>query len=224
MQRKILLISFLAVFLTVLYSCGKKEDVVPEYDEYPYGDTDVSTIQMNGSPVITLCQDTCNRVIRQAKGMQVTKLGSYLIINGGGEIVLGCKNSLDISMSGGVVRNLDAPVRMKQLSISGQNGKVYLNKMTVDSSISAGISNNGDWYIAGATAYLTVSTTAHATFLGFDLKADSCVVSHNGLSDIQVNVSQKLTGGLYSLGNLFYKGYPPVVNIIKTGAGSVNEQ
>jgi hypothetical protein len=224
MQRKILLVSFFTVFLTVLYSCGKKDDVVPEYDDYPYGNADVSIIQVNGSAVITLRQDTCNRVIKQVKGMQVTKLGSYLIANGGGELVVGCKNSLGISMNGGGVRNLDSAVHMKQLTISGQDGKVYLTKMTVDSSIAVGISNYGDWYIAGTTPYLTVSTTAYAKFFGFDLKADSCFVSHTALSDVQVNVSQKLTGGLYSLGNLFYKGHPPVVNVVKNGIGSAIEQ
>lgn len=223
MQRKILLISFLAVF-TVLYSCGKKEEVVPEFDDYPYGNSEVTTIQVNGSGIITLQQDTCNRVIKQVKGMQVTKLGNYLIVNGGGELIVGCRNNLGIGLNGGIVRNQDSPVHMNRLTISGQDAKVYLNKMTVDSSISAGISNYGEWYIAGTTPYLTVSTTAYATFFGFDLKTDSCFASHTGLSDIQVNVTQKLTGGLYSLGNLFYKGHPTVVNVVKYGQGSAISQ
>jgi hypothetical protein len=224
MQWKFLLTSFFALIITLLFSCGKKQDVAPEYDEYPYGNSDVTTIQLNGSPVVTLRQDTCNRIIRQTKGMQVSKLGSYLIVNGGGELVVGCRNSLGISLNGGGVRNLDSAILMKQLTISGQNGQVYLTKMTVENSIAVGVTNTGDWQIKGTTPYLTVSTTAYGRFFGFDLLVDSCVVSHTGLGDVQVNVSQKLTGGVYSIGNLFYKGHPAIVNVSAPGMGKAIEQ
>lgn len=224
MQRNLLLTNFFtAITCFILFSCGSKEEVVPEYEEYPYGNSDVAIIQMNGSPVVTLRQDTCNRIIRQTKGAQVTKIGTYLTINGGGELVVGCKNNLSINLNGGVVRNLDSAVTMKQLGISGQNGQVYLTKMTTE-SISAGIANSGDWQIKGKTGYLVVSTTAYGRFFGFDLEADSCMVSHIGIGDVQVNVKNKLTGGVYSLGNLFYKGHPPVVSLSVSGIGRAIEQ
>ncbi len=224
MQRNRLLTSFFAVFaITILFSCGNKEEVVPEYEEYPYGNSDVAIIQMNGSSVVTLQQDTCNRIIRQTKGIQASKYGTYMTVNGGGEVVVGCKNSLSIGLNGGGVRNLDSAITMKQLSISGQAGQVYLTKMNAE-AISVGVTNTGDWQIKGKTGYLSVSTTAYGRFFGFDLVADSCMVSHIGIGDIQVNVKNKLTGAVYSLGNLFYKGHPPVMNVAVSGIGRAIEQ
>ncbi|MDB5257398.1 MAG: hypothetical protein JWM14_2093 [Chitinophagaceae bacterium] len=223
MQRKILLTGFLAICFTVLFSCGKQDDVTPEYVEYPYGNADIGGVQINGSGLITLQPDTCNRVIRQTKGAQISKLGNFLLLNAGGEIVIGCRNNLSISLNGGGVRNLDSAIFMKQLNISGQNGQVYLTKMTAE-SINVGVTNTGDWQIKGNTGYLTVSTSNFGRFFGFDLQADSCVVSHAGLGDVQVNVINKLTGGVYSLGNLFYKGHPPIVNVSAVGSGKAIEQ
>lgn len=223
MQRNFRLTSFFVLILAVLFSCGKKEDVAPEYDEYPYGNADVSTIQVNGSGLITLQPDTCNRVIRKTKGAQMTNLGGYIIINGGGELVVGCKNNLGISLNGGGVRNLDSTIFMKQLTISGQNGQVYLTHMHVE-SIAVGVTNTGDWQIKGTTGYLAVSTSNYGRFFGFDLIADSCAVSHAGLSDVQVNVLHKLTGTVQSIGNLFYKGHPPTVTVSALGTGRAIEQ
>jgi hypothetical protein len=223
MQRKFIRISFFTFIIALLFSCGKKDDVAPEYDEYPYGNADIAGVQINGSGLVTLQPDTCNRVIRQTKGAQITKQGNFLLLNAGGEIVIGCRKNLSISLNGGGVRNLDSAIFMKQLSISGQNGQVYLTKMTTE-SMSMGVTNTGDWQIKGTTGYLAVSTSNFGRFFGFELQSDSCTVSHSGLGDVQVNVLHKLSGSVLSIGNLFYKGHPPVVTVSAFGSGKAIEQ
>jgi len=219
MQRNFLLTSFFTLCIAVLFSCGKKQKLTPaDYDWYPYGNADVTGVQINGSGLVTLQQDTCNRVIKQTKGSQITNYGGYMMVNGGGEVVIGCKNSLTIGLNGGGVRNLDSTIYMKQLSISGQNGQVYLTKMHTESII-VGVTNTGDWQIKGTTGYLGVSTTNLGRFFGFDLHADSCLVYHSGIGDVQVNVLAKLTGSIQSIGNLFYKGNPPILNVSSAGSG-----
>ncbi|MDB5272942.1 MAG: hypothetical protein JWO58_1309 [Chitinophagaceae bacterium] len=200
-------------FIVFLWSCGAKENVPPKYDQYPFGNADVTSVQVNGFTIITLQQDSINRVIRKTQGdPQVSNYGGYLMVNGGGEVVIGVKKTLSIGLNGGGVRSLDS-LSMKQLFISGQNAAVNLKNIHVDSSITVAVQNTGDWIMSGKTPYLYVGTTNLGRFFGFDLVTDSCVVYHGGTSDVQVNVKQKLTGSVNSIGNLFYKGNPRIVNV-----------
>jgi hypothetical protein len=218
MQKK-LLIFFLSALTVLVVSCKIGEDVEPEYDEGPFNYGAISSIQCNGSIVINLRQGLSNRIVRKTKGgPQITNYGGYMSMNGSGTVDIEVRDPLGVSFNGGGIQCKDS-VHIKQLSISGQSYDVRLNNLTVDNILTVGVLNDGDVVISGKTPYLIVSTTALGRFFGFDLIADSCYVSHSGLSDIQVNVKQKLTGGIMNLGDLFYKGNPTLFNVSISGTG-----
>ena len=207
----------LIVCAHLLFTSCKKSNVEPEYDYGPFNYGQISSITANGNIVIDLVQGTSNEVVRITKGgPQVVAAGGGLILNGGGTIRLSVKDPLSIGMNGyGGVKNTGA-FTMKSLGISNQSGTIILDSMTVE-QFSVALNNLGDCKVSGRANYLTVSATNLPTFYGFGLVADSCLINATTLGQIQVNVTQKLSGVSYGAGDIFYKGNPAVVNVSSSG-------
>jgi hypothetical protein len=210
----------LLIFFTTLFSSCKKGPVELDYGPFNYGP--INGAIANGAVVIKFESSPVNKIVSMSKGMQIVNTGSCLTLNGGGEITFGIRN-FSVQLNGGGVTNSANPgtLYINNLSIGGNAFDVDLKNLSVDSTLSIGMTNTGQCVLAGHAGYLSVSSNNLTKVFAFDLITDSCYVSQSSLNQVQVNATQKLKGVIMGSGELFYKGSPPVVNVSQIGSGQL---
>ncbi len=80
--------------------------------------------------------------------------------------------------------------------------------------------NIGDIELKDKINNLILNHNSLGTFQGYNTKLRSAVINQSGIGDIYIFSSEKVSGSLNSIGNIYYKGRP-IINITVTGLGKL---
>lgn len=67
---------------------------------------------------------------------------------------------------------------------------------------------------------LNLDKTGIGQFNGFDLISNTCNVDKSGVGDMEITCTERLTGDLSGVGNIYYKG-SPAIEVDRSGLGDV---
>jgi len=106
------------------------------------------------------------------------------------------------------------------LSDGAGTGDFYLN--INNSQLVIENNNVSRYFILGSTNSLKVNFyEGNGCFIGDNLSAKEVEIFHRGTNDIVVKPLEKITGKLYSTGNLILKNTPPIVDVQQYYQGRV---
>jgi hypothetical protein len=106
------------------------------------------------------------------------------------------------------------------LSDGAGTGDFYLN--INNSQLVIENNNVSRYFILGSTNSLKVNFyEGNGRFIGDNLSAKEVEIFHRGTNDIVVKSLEKITGKLYSTGNLILKNTPPIVDVQQYYQGRV---
>ena len=108
---------------------------------------------------------------------------------------------------------------LDDLTTVGVN-EVSLNNLEQTDRLELNIEGVGNIKMNGTARELVVNSSGSSNLEAFDLLSQDCEIHLTGVGNVQISVSNKLTGDLSGVGNILYKG-TPVVDVKVTGVGNV---
>ena len=78
----------------------------------------------------------------------------------------------------------------------------------------------GDLRLSGSASQLNINKDGVGRIQAFAFTADSCYVGHSGVGDMELMVTDHLSGYLSGVGNIYYRGQPSM-SISDTGVGNI---
>lgn len=196
-------------------SCDKDKD---NLDYGPFKAGAFNSLLVNGCHV-KLVQGNSNKIFSKSKTVpQIVNSGGILTINGGGEVTLEVKELSAVQLNNSDLTS-DGPLHMNDLVIIAQAGEINLKGLTIDSTIYIQQNNSGKCFLYGSASYLSLSANNHARFFGYEFIADSCFVNSYAVSDLEVYAKESFKANIYGMGDVFYKGNPPVALYYGAGTG-----
>lgn len=121
----------------------------------------------------------------------------------------------DIRVDGTIKGNL---LVMKISSGSDFKGNVDVNELTIDQS------SGSDVQIAGKANTVIIDASSGSDFNGYNLISDVCTARGSSGSDITITVNKELRAKASSGSDIHYKGNATMVDISKSGGGSVSRR
>ncbi len=96
-------------------------------------------------------------------------------------------------------------------------------KMTVDCGTSFFIMHYGamDFNINGRSGVTYFFANSYGPFHCLGLKSDITFIRNSGTNDCYVNAKDRIGADIRSLGNVYYSGNPPIVDVSLTGSGQL---
>lgn len=132
------------------------------------------------------------------------------------EITIPVVEELLISGSGNMETTNTLDESDLYLSISGAGN---MDILFDEEKVEARISGSGNMHIAGATNRAEYKISGSGTLRSYDLSSENSEVNISGSGNINVTVSEKLTGKISGSGNVSYKGDPEEIDVKVTGSG-----
>jgi len=175
------------------------------------------TVDMKPNISITM-RKTMTLRIPAIEGGRIEVRGSGDISQTGGTLT---GDSFDVRIAGSGDIQLDLKTADLSLTIEG-SGDMSLRAATDE--IDTRINGSGTISIAGETQKLNVSVNGSGDFKGFDLYAQDANVIVDGSGDINVYVTEALTGSIDGSGDITYDGDPDSVDISDNGSGDVHQR
>ena len=120
---------------------------------------------------------------------------------------------------GGKISNIDT-IQLDYLGIwtNGAIGQMHMNCEI--GNIHLGLSTgNIEMVLKGKTDFLEIWTTSYVVMDFLKLDSKKVSIRNNSPTDCYVNVQEHLVSNVQSVGNVYYKGNPPVLEIKETGKG-----
>jgi lipopolysaccharide export system protein LptA len=122
---------------------------------------------------------------------------------------------------GGVIDLLTNSVILSdklELKCSGV-GKVVMKIDTKELFVSS--SGSGKLAVSGKTNYQSIEISGSGKFKGYELQSNTSKVNISGVGDVELNVTQELSANISGMGNITYKGNPPIKKINNNNHGSI---
>lgn len=213
-MRRHFLTLCLPILIAGLAACELEETPAKELGPF-------NTISSNGSVKFTLIQGVENKVISTSisETMYNVSNGQLTVNAPGGSMTIAVKNvdlfwcnSCDVSSSGVLI--------VDTLNFYIHAGSLELHDLQAN-KIGLSAVNTGKYKLSGSAIFFNVYMVNLASIEAFDLITDSTYVNSLAAINSEVHATQKLSGSIFSAGNVYYKGNPPVVTVSSSGAGKV---
>lgn len=171
-----------------------------------------------------------NNIISEIRNLapfhEVSSLGPYKVIINKGE-----KQKVEVFADDNIIEKVKTNVRNGKLTLrtvprSYRNTTIKVHITLVDlnkienyssgnmfiynhtKNFSAANYSSGDIYLEGTCNYLNIQNYSSGKFLAYNMQTKKCSVKNSSSGDIQVNCKSKLDVGIYSNGDVYYRGNP----------------
>ena len=108
---------------------------------------------------------------------------------------------------------------IQSISATGVNNISVSGFQNLD-QLDVNITGVGNLEMVGSAELLNVNNSGSTNVFGFDFIAKTCNINLSGVGNIQITVTDLLTGSLTGVGNIFYKGNPQV-SVSVSGVGNL---
>ncbi|MDJ1497193.1 DUF2807 domain-containing protein [Cytophagaceae bacterium DM2B3-1] len=205
------------LFLLVLVFAGLISCEVEEVPPKPLGS--FTTITSNGFVTFNLVGGPVNKVISTSMSDAYYNVSNgNLFINGMGTITIAVRNLYLLSCNSCSVKSAES-FTADTLNFSIHAGSLKLKDVIVTRYLGLNAINTGTYEISGRTPFLNLGLTNMVTFKGYSLITDSTYVNSTNVVDCEVYTKQVINAFVNSIGNVNYKGRPPIVRASYTGTG-----
>ncbi|HEY9049509.1 MAG TPA: DUF2807 domain-containing protein [Ohtaekwangia sp.] len=175
-------------------------------------------ISSNGGVTFNFIQGVDNKVISTSMSDSYYNVsnGQLSINSPGGSMTIAVRN-IDLWCNACSVENSGTLV-MDTLIMYLHAGSVKFNDVHIG-ALGINAVNTGSYKLSGSANYLNLTLTNAVSFKGYDFITDSTYINSQNAFDAEVNATKVLNAFIYSMGNVNYKGNPPVVRVTSTGSG-----
>ncbi len=178
-------------------------------------------IQANGTITFKLVTGADNRVISTSlmESMYNTG-GGTLSINGSGSMTIAIKDIKMLSCNACSVENPE-PLVADTLNMSIHGGSATLEGIQINGYLGLSALNTGTYEFSGYSHFFNVSSVNLVGIEAFNLITDSTYVNSTAVSDTKVHATKCVNVFINSIGNVRYRGNPPIVRLSRTGSGEL---
>jgi hypothetical protein len=120
--------------------------------------------------------------------------------------------------SGSIIGESPFSPRELHLIIAG-SGNIHMNIRA--NKVRSSIVGSGNIYLAGKAEYHNVAIAGSGSLEAFDLLVSTYDIQIPGSGECRILVEDILNVVIAGSGNVYYKGYPPVINTTIIGSGDV---
>jgi hypothetical protein len=181
-----------------------------------------TTISSNGLVTFTLVQGVENAVLSTSMmDSYYSVSGGQLSINGIGTMTIAVSSQkLLLSCQSCSVKG-SGPLVVDTLAFYMHAGDLKLTDLQINSRMDINAINTGTYKVAGQAAFVNLSTINAVTYKGYDLITDSTYINTASIFDMEVNTTYVVNAFINSIGNVNYRGNPPIVRATITGSGKM---
>lgn len=204
----------LASMLFVLASCDVEEQPAKALPAF-------RTISSNGGVKFRLVEGAENQVISTTldDASYGVSSGTLSVNAAGGSMTIAVKNLYLLWCNACSVEG-DGLVA-DTLNFSIHAGSAELFNIHVNNYLGLTALNTGRYKFSGYASFFNFSAVNMASIEAYNLQTDSTYVNTTSIADAEVNATQVLNVFINSIGNVNYKGNPPVVRATITGMGKL---
>lgn len=209
--------SSLALVICVLFAQCEDPEEFPVPDFGP-----IYSISANGGVTFNLVSGAENKIISTSmdhSGYSVS--GGHLSINAAGGSMtiairsmksLGC-NACTVKASGLVADTLNMYIHA---------GRADLRDIVLSGYLGLRAENIGTYEFSGTVPFFNVYQMNNANVEAFNLVTDSTYVdSYAALASTEIHATKVVNAFIRSVGNVYYKGNPPIVRVSASGLGKL---
>jgi hypothetical protein len=198
--------------LLVLASCDPKE-----YPPKALGYFD--KISSNGPVTFTLVQGAENQVISTSMMDSYYGVsGGQLSINGLGSMTIAIKNLKLLYCQSCTIKG-SGPLVADTLNFYMHAGTLKLSDLTVNNVLQVVAINTGSVKLSGTAPFVNMNIVNLVSYEAYGLVTDSTYVNTSSIVTAEVNTTKVLNAFVSSIGDVNYKGDPPIVRATITGMG-----
>ena len=178
-------------------------------------------ISLSKNTDITLVQGATNSVLSTTlDDAEYSVSDETLYISGLGTITIAVSDLEQINMTSGKLLNTGTVV-LPHLYLSMTNGSSNLTNFHISGTFEGHFTSTGNYKFSGSAGYCHLATINAAVFNSPDFVCDSLTyIGSLSNVDSKVHVTQKLIF-ILGIGNLYYNGYPTVIDTNYTGPGQL---
>lgn len=178
-----------------------------------------SNIQSNGAVTFKLVNGPDNRVVSTSMAENYYSVsGNTLTVNGGGTMTVAVRD-LDLLWCNACEVNTGEPLVVDTLNLYIHGGRATLRDLQVTNLVNLTAMNTGTYKLSGTAGFFSVTTVNTASIQSFGLVTDSTYVYTTSIADVEVTTTQVLQASISSIGDVIYRGNPPVVRVSGIGSG-----
>lgn len=212
-RTALILIVFASLLLT---ACGDPEEF-PAKALPPF-----NRIQSNGFVTFNFVTGAENKVISTSISESMYNVGSgQLNVNAtGGRMTIAVSDLKLLWCNACSVEN-DGPLVADTLNMYMHAGSVDLKDIRINGYLGLNAVNTGTYEFSGTAGFFQVSNINSTHVKAFNLVTDSTYVSSTNAWDTEVYATKVINVFIHSIGNVYYKGNPPIVRLTATGSGKL---
>ncbi len=208
-------LSFLCLSASIFFLAGCAE----ENPAKPLGP--FNQIHSNGTITFRLVTGAENRVISTTLMESMYNTGSgTLSINGSGSMTIAIKDIKMLSCNACTVENPE-PLVADTLNMSIHGGSATLENIQINGYLGLNAVNTGTYEFSGYSHFFNVSSINLVSIEAFNMITDSTYVNSTAVSDTKVHATKCVNVFINSMGNVRYRGNPPIVRLSRTGTGEL---
>jgi hypothetical protein len=178
-------------------------------------------ISSNGFVTFNLVAGAENTVISTSMPESMYSAGGgQLNVNGIGRMTIAVRDIKILSCNGCSVEN-DGPLVADTLNMYMHAGSVDLKDIQINGYLGLNAQNSGTYKFSGTAGFFYVSNINATIVKAFGLVTDSTYVNSTNVLDTEVHATKVVNVFINSMGNVLYKGNPPIVRLTASGSGKL---
>lgn len=217
-MNRIAFFVFAALSGVLIMGCGDPQEFAPK----ALGPFNV--IQSNGGVKFKLVSGATNQVISTSLSESMYNVSSgVLSVNAaGGVVTVAIRNLNLLSCNACTVEN-PSPLVADTLVMYIHAGSANLQNIQINHYLGLSALNTGKYKFSGTAAFFNVANVNATSVEAFDLVTDSTYVNSTNIFETDVNATQVINVFINSIGDVNYKGNPPIVRLTATGSGKLKK-
>ena len=178
-------------------------------------------IQSNGTITFRLVTGADNHVVSTSMMESMYNTGgNTLQINGSGTMTIAIKDIKMLSCNACTIENPE-PLIADTLNMSVHAGSVTLEGIQINGYLGLNAQNTGTYEFSGYSHFFNVSSINLVSIEAFNMVTDSTYVNSTAVSDTKVHATKCVNVFINSIGNVRYRGNPPIVRLSRSGTGEL---
>jgi hypothetical protein len=212
-MKQILTTVVLASLSLLLIRCDIEETPAKKLGSF-------NRIQSNGMVTFNLVTGAENAVISTSimESMYSVSGGTLIVNAAGGSMTVAIRDLKMLSCNACSI-GCPEPLIADTLNMYVHAGSVDLGDIQINGFLGLNAVNTGKYKFTGRASFFQVSSSNLATIKAFDLVTDSTDVNSSSISEVEVNTTKVVNVFINSMGDVLYRGNPPIVRLSKSGTG-----
>jgi hypothetical protein len=208
--------SLALLFASILFLAGCDVEESPAKALGPF-----DRIQSNGTVTFRLVTGADNRVLSTTMMESMYNAGGgTLTVNGSGSMTIAIKDIKMLWCNACTVENPE-PLIADTLNMSIHAGSATLEGIQINGYLGLSAVNTGTYEFSGYSHFFNVSSINLVSIEASNLVTDSTYVNSTAVSDTKVHATKCVNVFINSIGNVRYRGNPPIVRLSRTGSGEL---